>query len=145
MIGKSLFIITLFMVVPFSIQGKPGLELTIKYDYETKFDISIAGTYKTDYIKTKIGLDHNKPFPDNISLKVLPVHKSSHSDSQNALAFTTALSLTVVSSTLLYIAKKEVERAVDNKYIDLYLERCDKVIKDTNPIFQKIEGALTHD
>ena len=145
MVYRSLLNVSLFLVIPFYIQAQPGLELTINYDYGTKIDVSLVGTYKTDYVKTKIRFDHNKSFPDNISLKVRPVHKSSHSDMQNALAFTAATSLTIASGTLLYIAKKEMERAIDNKYIDLWLNHCDKVIESTNPCFEKIGRQISHD
>ncbi|SRR6266852_1595557 len=141
---KSTFITSLFIIIPFYIQGKPGLELTVTYDYEKTINVLVAGTYKTDYVKTKIDLNPAKSFPENISLKFSPAHKANNSGTDSALALTAAFSLTVASGTLLYIAKKEIERAIDNKYIDLYLERCDKLIQETDPRFEKIERQLFH-
>ena len=40
-----------------------------------------------------------------------------------------ATSLAIASGIAIYVAKKEVERAIENKNIDLYVHNCDKAIK----------------
>ena len=119
----------------------PEIELELVCDGNYNLHLSLAGTYKTEYVEGKIGINHNR----KTSVEILPVHKSSNTAADNALAIAMATSLTIASGTLLIIAKKEIERKMESQYEDLYMRRCDDAIIKTAPIFEKLERSLPHD
>lgn len=140
-IYQSILIASLIMPL-FLNAGKPGLELELIYDYDKGFSLFTSGSYRTNYVETSVKVNPYKSFPDNISLKTSPVHKSNNTNTDDAIAVASAISITVVSGTLVHIAKKEIERAIENKNIDLYLQRCDQAIKNSNPTFEKMEKRI---
>jgi hypothetical protein len=136
---KITFIALLFTILPLSLKAESGFGLELTYDHRG-LSVFLAGSYKTDYVETKININPYKSFPHNISLQALPVHKPSNTEADNAFAIALAGSTKIASGILFLIAQKEME----NRNIDLYLQRCDEAIKKSDPIFEKIEGKLSH-
>ena len=145
MIHKSitLLLMTLFFSL-ITVNCKPSVELELTYYGRNNISLSLSGTYNIDCIEARISSNHRKSFPNNISLQALPIHKSTNTIAENSFATTMATSFTVASGVLIYVAKKEIEKIIDNKKTDLLLQRCDKLIEKTAPTFEKIEGQLIH-
>jgi hypothetical protein len=143
MVHTLIFIVWLFMPL-FLSAGKTELGFEITDDHRG-FSISLSGGYVTDYVEAKININPHKSFPHNFSLQTLPVYKTSNTEADNAFSTVLATSLTIANDTLIYVAQKEIERRAENQKFDLYLQRCDEAIKQSNPIFEKKERRLSHD
>jgi hypothetical protein len=137
----KLIFITSLCIPSFLNAGKPGLELELTYDHNG-FSFFASGIYTTDYVDARMQLNHHKSFPDNISFHALPRQHNNATD--NAIATVMATSLTTTGGILFYVAKKEMERRMENQNIDLYLQRCDEAIEKSKPTFEKIERQLFH-
>lgn len=144
MIYKSVFFASLCTTSLF-LHSNPELGLEITYNDNNDWQLFLSGSYKTNYLETKVNVNPYKSFPHNISLQVLPVHKPSNTKTDNAFSTILATSLTATSGILLCIAKKEMERAKENQNIDLYLQHCDEIIKKSDFAFETIERKLSHD
>jgi len=138
---KSILITSLFISTFFLSAGKTELGFEIVDDHKG-FSFSLLGA--TNYVETKININPYKPFPHNISLQVDPVHKLSNTELDDALSTTLATALQATSKVLILIAEKEIKRRAENQKIDLYLQRCDKAVEKSNPVFEKIERQLSH-